>query len=1159
MSTHTLLVSSKKVSALALTSLILINMFFAVAMMGLAGCASVSSTGKSSPTPAPATLQITTSSLPTAVVAANYSATLAAKGGTPPYTWGTTAGTLPAGLQLNSGTGAIAGTPTSAGNFSFTAQVVDATASSSSAKLAINVSAAVTSAPTISSVAPTSGPATGGTTVNISGANFLAGDNVLFGSLAASKVQVVNSSQIQAVTPAEQAGTVNVIVQDSNGQSVTASKAFTFAASVPALQITTSSLPAGTVGSSYSAGLAATGGSPPYSWGTIAGALPNGLQLSSTTGAINGTPSAPGSFSFTARVTDANTATSSAALSLSVSAPAAPTISTVVPASGPIAGGTAVTISGANFRTGDTVLFGSGTASAVQVVSSSQIQSITPAESAGLVSVTVQDSSGQKATDGNAFAFAVPPLQVTTPSLPGGVVGTNYSGTLTATGGTPPYSWSTTSGALPTGLQLNASSGQISGTPSAAGSASFTVQAKDASSDTASAGLSINIAPSGTSGPTVSLTSPANGATLSGKVSVSATATDSGSSIASVQFFLDGLVLGNTLSSSPYSVSWDTTQINDGNHNLWAVATNAAGLTATSAKVTVQVSNASWNPAILGVSWSSDFNSIAVNIIDVKTDSRLAVLAKGDGVTDDTAAIRGAVQLASSLGGGLVYFPTGDYKIVTPSNATQASPLALPSRVILRGVSSATSRLFVNDSNAASETDGIWTWGGIRFSGSTLIGMTDLGVYAVNSSTTSPCAVLWNRGAGNASELFLNNLDVHLTNCRSIWFESTTKLLLQNSTVDSIATQQGPIDIVRNSEVSFLNNTVTYHYGRVHLYNNSTLLMQGNSLTRDAQNKDMDNNTAVESGGVEISFDQNVQVLNNTIQTLNGPSNEVADGEAIMSQNSNTPDLLDAGTVSASTSTTLADASALWSSVTASRVDSYPEVVAIISGNGIGQWRTIQSINTSTKTLTVSQPWNPVPEPGSLYSIFVWTLSNATIQGNTLINNPNGIVIYDGCYTCTVQNNVLTSSRGIILRTVDEIPNASTYPESRRVHQIALNSQILNNTVSNTTGLRPGFIALDTEAFAPQSYNGMGMMNIQIGGNMINPYAGNPSQVYTHNEISQDGYFPCFLFGPASVQPPVTTVFQNVNFWNNSQSATVTYTPSFIKFATQSCVTASAP
>jgi parallel beta-helix repeat protein len=186
---------------------------------------------------------------------------------------------------------------------------------------------------------------------------------------------------------------------------------------------------------------------------------------------------------------------------------------------------------------------------------------------------------------------------------------------------------------------------------------------------------------------------------------------------------------------------------------------------------------------------------------------------------------------------------------------------------------------------------------------------------------------------------------------------------------------------------------------------------------------------------------------------------------------------------------------------------------------------------------------------------------NATIQDNTLIGNPNGIVLWDGCYNCTVQNNTLTNSRGIILRTIDQLlaQYGSLYPEGRRQHDVAISNIISNNTVSNTLGIDPAFIVLDTEAYATDSYSGMGMMNIQMGGNILNPYAANPSHIYTPNEIDQEGIFPCFLFGPAPVQPPVTTVFQNINFWNNSQSVAVTYNSSFVPYTTQACVTPVAP
>ena len=67
---------------------------------------------------------------------------------------------------------------------------------------------------------------------------------------------------------------------------------------------------------------------------------------------------------------------------------------------------------------------------------------------------------------------------VTTTTLPNATTGTAYSQTLTAFGGTAPYSWSVTSGSLPAGLALS-TAGVISGTPSSVGTSTFTVQVTD--------------------------------------------------------------------------------------------------------------------------------------------------------------------------------------------------------------------------------------------------------------------------------------------------------------------------------------------------------------------------------------------------------------------------------------------------------------------------------------------------------------------------------------------------------------------------------------------------------------------------------------------------------------------------------------------------------
>jgi len=81
---------------------------------------------------------------------------------------------------------------------------------------------------------------------------------------------------------------------------------------------------------------------------------------------------------------------------------------------------------------------------------------------------------------------------ITTTTLPGGTVGTAYNQTLAATG-TSPITWSISAGALPTGLTLNTATGAITGTPTAAGTANFTVKAANGVTPDATKALSIVI------------------------------------------------------------------------------------------------------------------------------------------------------------------------------------------------------------------------------------------------------------------------------------------------------------------------------------------------------------------------------------------------------------------------------------------------------------------------------------------------------------------------------------------------------------------------------------------------------------------------------------------------------------------------------------------
>jgi hypothetical protein len=103
------------------------------------------------------------------------------------------------------------------------------------------------------------------------------------------------------------------------------------------------------------------------------------------------------------------------------------------------------------------------------------------------------------APDGEVIISYTPvaPLALTTTSLPAATLGTPYSAALAATGGVPPYTWSVTSGKLPTGLSLNPATGVISGTPAVLGTSGFTVGVTDSETPPMAASQALSLTAGG--------------------------------------------------------------------------------------------------------------------------------------------------------------------------------------------------------------------------------------------------------------------------------------------------------------------------------------------------------------------------------------------------------------------------------------------------------------------------------------------------------------------------------------------------------------------------------------------------------------------------------------------------------------------------------------
>src|SRR5438128_1939422 len=122
------------------------------------------------------------------------------------------------------------------------------------------------------------------------------------------------------------------------------------------------------------------------------------------------------------------------------------------------------------------------------------------------------------------------------------------------------------------------------------GAHTLTAVARDAARNTAtSSSVTVTVFNDSTP-PAVSLTAPANGATVAGTVTISASATDNVGVVA-VQFMLDGANLGAEVTTAPYATSWNTALASAGAHILTALARDAAGNMATTAAVSVTVAD----------------------------------------------------------------------------------------------------------------------------------------------------------------------------------------------------------------------------------------------------------------------------------------------------------------------------------------------------------------------------------------------------------------------------------------------------------------------------------------------------------------------------------------------------------------------------------------
>nr|WP_115678387.1 putative Ig domain-containing protein [Cupriavidus neocaledonicus] len=443
------------------------------------------------------TLLYTPSSPPPGSVGGVYSQSLAgATGGTGPYTYALASGALPPGMALSSA-GVLAGTPSAGGTFNFTVRATDSSTGTGPFSVTSGTLSLVLGGAAMN-LSPAPGPLSAAAGTPFSQAFAASGGTAPYAyaitvnsGIMPAGLAFNTATGVLSGTPTT-AGTVSFTIQANDSSMGTGpysvAGAYTLTIAAPTITLSPATLANPALGVAYSQSVTASGGTAPYTYSLVAGALPPGLTLNSMTGAMAGTTVAGGSYNFTLQATDSQGFTGTRAYTLAIGAP------TIVinPATLPqatVAAAYSQALTAASGTAPYTFALTAGTLPAGMSLSAGGVLSGTPT-AGGTHNFTVSATDSSTGTGpyagSRAYTLTVsaPALSLSPASLQAPVAGVAYSQAFTASGGTAPYTFAVAAGTLPAGLSLNTATGVLSGTPSAAGSHTFTVRVTDSSTGT---------------------------------------------------------------------------------------------------------------------------------------------------------------------------------------------------------------------------------------------------------------------------------------------------------------------------------------------------------------------------------------------------------------------------------------------------------------------------------------------------------------------------------------------------------------------------------------------------------------------------------------------------------------------------------------------------
>jgi formylglycine-generating enzyme required for sulfatase activity len=409
-----------------------------------------------------------------------FAVTFTATGGEAPLKWSAPDG-LPRGLSLDSATGTLSGTPVRPDNSSLSIRVIDAKGFPATRSIPTSFT---TDPIQISQTPPPSSmvgvellwqlEAKGGVPpykfALAPGSSLPPG---MYLSTYNPPGRIVGKARTEGSYP------IKITATDSLGQST--EQDFTLNILPYDLTISDISSPIeGKYREPLASALSASGGVQPLTW-SVPGGLPKGLTINPSTGSLEGTPLAAGSFDVQFKVTDSQfkSATKNATLRIAVD-PVVISVSTLPPAKAGTSYTAEIPTTGGVLPVNLSLKSGSELPAGLSL-GKNKISGTPSAAGAFTFTIVAEDSNSSKSKVEQTLSLEITSYGMeiaTEPAIISGKVKEPLSVAFTATGGEPPYRWSAT-GDLPRGLSINASTGVLGGSPSTLASSTITIRVTD--------------------------------------------------------------------------------------------------------------------------------------------------------------------------------------------------------------------------------------------------------------------------------------------------------------------------------------------------------------------------------------------------------------------------------------------------------------------------------------------------------------------------------------------------------------------------------------------------------------------------------------------------------------------------------------------------------